>query len=92
MTEDLSIVAPCFLHREDLWHPLQETTLSGPLGQQIHIAIHEQTLSFYAEGSLRRWTCRTADEETQTYYALIQGDLIAPLNGTSPPIHGFIVI
>lgn len=89
MTEDLSIVALCFLYREDLWRPLEETTLSGPLGQQIHIAIHEQTLSFYAEGSLRRWTCRAADEETQTYYALIQGDLIAPLNGTSPPIHGF---
>ena len=89
MTDDSSIAAPSFLYREDLWRPLKVTTLSGPRGQRMHVAIHEQTLSFYAEGGLRRWTCRVADEEPQTYYALVQGDLIAPLNGTSAPIHGF---
>lgn len=89
MTDDSSIAAPSFLYREDLWRPLKVTTLSGPRGQRMHVAIHEQTPSFYAEGGLRRWTCRVANEEPQTYYALVQGDLIAPLNGTSPPIHGF---
>lgn len=89
MTDHPSTAAPCFLYREDLWRPLDEITLSGPLGQRMHVAIHEQTPSFYVDGGLRRWTCRTADEATQTYYALVQGDLIAPLSGTSPPIHGF---
>jgi hypothetical protein len=90
MIENLSIAAPCFLYREDLWHPLKEMTLTGPREQRIHVAIHEQAPSFYVEGGLRRWMCRVADEEPQTYYALVQGDhLIAPLNGTSTPIHGF---
>lgn len=89
MTEHYATAAPCFLYRENRWRPLKKTTLSGLRGQQMQVAIHEQTLSFYVKGGLRRWTCRVADEEPQTYYALVQGDLIAPLNGTSPPIHGF---
>ncbi len=87
MTDQIAM--PCFLYQNDRWRLLKETTLSG-YQQPMHVAVHEQPLSFYAEGSLRRWTCRAIDEEPQRYYALVQGDhLIAPLNGTSLPIHRF---
>jgi hypothetical protein len=64
MTDQIAM--PCFLYQNDRWRLLKETTLSG-YQQPMHVAVHEQPLSFYADGSLRRWTCRAIDEEPQRY-------------------------